>query len=156
MVASATYAPYGHLGDYMRLGFVPVDHDDEAASKTMEYAFDDWTIARTARAMGRTRRRGRFDRRAGNWRNVLRSRHGFVRPRLADGRSATPFDPGRAGGGSGFTEGNAWQYSWYQPQDVGGLIGCWAATTAWSRSSTGCSTRRSSRDSTPRWRTSPA
>ena len=52
MVASATYAPYGNLGAYMKLGYVPVDHDDEAASKTVEYAFDDWTIARMAKAMG--------------------------------------------------------------------------------------------------------
>ena len=48
MVASATYGPYGNLDEYMQLGYVPVDHDDEAASKTVEYAFDDWTIARMA------------------------------------------------------------------------------------------------------------
>ena len=41
MVASATYAPYGNLASYMKLGYVPVDQDDEAASKTVEYAFDD-------------------------------------------------------------------------------------------------------------------
>ena len=56
MVASATYGPYGSLGEYMRLGYVPVDHDDEAASKTIEYAFDDWTIARMAGAMKHTGR----------------------------------------------------------------------------------------------------
>lgn len=50
MVASATYAPYGNLASYMKFGYVPVDHDDEAASKTMEYAFDDWTIGRMANA----------------------------------------------------------------------------------------------------------
>ncbi len=122
MVASASYAPYGHLGDYMKLGFVPVDHDDEAVSKTMEYAFDDWTIARAARAMGRVAIADRFDRRAANWRNVFDRTIGFVRPRLADGRFRDGFDPARAGAGSGFTEGDAWQYSWYQPQDVGGLI----------------------------------
>ena len=122
MVASASYAPYGHLGDYMRLGFVPVDHDDEAVSKTMEYAFDDWTIARAARAAGRAAIADRFDRRAANWRNVFDRTIGFVRPRLADGRFRDGFDPARAGAGSGFTEGDAWQYSWYQPQDVGGLI----------------------------------
>ncbi len=122
MVASATYAPYGHLGDYMRLGFVPVDHDDEAVSKTMEYAFDDWTIARTAHAIGRDRIADTFDRRARNWRNVFDASVGFVRPRLADGRFRDGFDPARAGAGSGFTEGDSWQYSWYQPQDVGGLI----------------------------------
>ncbi|HMA50745.1 MAG TPA: GH92 family glycosyl hydrolase, partial [Magnetospirillaceae bacterium] len=51
MVASATYAPYGHLGDYMKLGYVPVDQDGEAVSKTVEYAFDDWTIARAAKTL---------------------------------------------------------------------------------------------------------
>ncbi|NPD65930.1 glycoside hydrolase family 92 protein [Lichenicola cladoniae] len=123
MVASATYAPYGHLGDYMGLGYVPVDHDDEAVSKTMEYAFDDWTIARTARAMGRAAIADTFDKRARNWRNVFDPAIGFVRPKLADGRFRDGFDPTRAGAGSGFTEGDSWQYSWYQPQDVGGLIG---------------------------------
>ena len=123
MVASATYAPYGHLGDYMKLGFVPVDHDDEAVSKTMEYAFDDWTIARTARVTGHAAIADTFDKRARNWRNVFDPGIGFVRPKLADGRFRDNFDPARAGAGSGFTEGDAWQYSWYQPQDVGGLIG---------------------------------
>ena len=45
MVASATYAPYGHLGEYMKLGYVPVDNDGEDESKTMVYDSDDWTIA---------------------------------------------------------------------------------------------------------------
>jgi predicted alpha-1,2-mannosidase len=122
VVASATYAPYGNLDQYMRLGYVPVDHDDEAASKTMEYAFDDWTIARMATAMKQTGIAQTFTKRAANWRNNFNPRDGFVEPRLANGDFRTPFDPARAGAGSGFTEGNAWQYSWYQPQDVQGLI----------------------------------
>ncbi len=122
MVASATYAPYGGLGDYMKLGYVPVDHDGEAASKTMEYAYDDWTIARMAAAMGRPDIAGTFSKRAGYWRNNFNVKNGFVEPRLADGSYRTPFDPARAGANSGFTEGNAWQYSWYQPQDEQGLM----------------------------------
>ncbi len=122
MVASATYAPYGNLGEYMKLGYVPVDQDGEAASKTVEYAFDDWTIARMARKMGRNDVANTFDKRAANWRNVFDARTGFVRPRNADGKFREPFDPARAGADSGFTEGNAWQYSWYQPQDERGLI----------------------------------
>ena len=122
MVASATYAPYGNLGDYMRLGYVPVDHDGEAASKTVEYAFDDWTVARMAQTMGRRDVAEQFTKRAGYWRNNFNAKDGFVEPRLADGSYRTPFDPARAGAGSGFTEGNAWQYSWYQPQDEQGLI----------------------------------
>ena len=122
MRASATYAPYGHLGDYMKLGYVPLDNDGEAASKTVEYAFDDWTIARMAAAMGRSDVAKEFEARAANWRNVFDKQTGFVRPRRADGSFMTPFDPARAGSDSGFTEGNAWQYSWYQPHDEAGLI----------------------------------
>jgi predicted alpha-1,2-mannosidase len=121
-VASASYGPYGSLDEYMRLGYVPVDHDDEAASKTVEYAFDDWTIARMAAAMKRTETADTFTKRAANWRNNFNTKDGFVEPRLANGEYRVPFDPARAGAGSGFTEGNAWQYSWYQPQDVQGLI----------------------------------
>jgi predicted alpha-1,2-mannosidase len=122
MVASATYGPYGNLDEYMRHGFVPVDHDDEAASKTVEYAFDDWTIARMATAMKVTKIADTFTKRAANWRNNFNAKDGFIEPRLASGEYRVPFDPAKAGAGSGFTEGNAWQYSWFQPQDVRGLI----------------------------------
>jgi predicted alpha-1,2-mannosidase len=122
MVASATYAPYGHLADYMKLGFVPVDRDGEGVSKTVEYAYDDWTIARMARQMGRIDIAQTFEKRAQNWRNVFDAKTGFVRPRNFDGGYTEPFDPAKAGKGSGFTEGNAWQYSWYEPQDEAGLI----------------------------------
>lgn len=122
MVASATYGPYGHLDQYMKYGYVPVDDDGEAASKTAEYAFDDWTIARMARAMNRSDIADTFEKRAGYWRNNFNVKDGFVEPRLANGDYRTPFDPARAGAESGFTEGNAWQYSWYEPQDTQGLI----------------------------------
>ena len=122
MLASATYAPYGNLGAYMKLGYVPVDHDDEAASKTMEYAFDDWTIARMATEMGESTTATTFKKRATYWRNNFNTADGFVEPRLESGEYRKPFDPAKAGAGSGFTEGNAWQYSWYQPQDEQGLI----------------------------------
>ena len=122
MIASATYGPYGHLADYMKLGYVPTDRDPEGASKTVEYAFDDWTIARMAKAMGRADVASEFTRRAGYWRNSFDPAIGFLRPRLSSGAFAEPFDPARAGANSGFTEGNSWQYSWYQPQDEAGLI----------------------------------
>ncbi|HEY0309178.1 MAG TPA: GH92 family glycosyl hydrolase [Acidobacteriaceae bacterium] len=122
MVASATYGPYGNLADYMKLGYVPIDHDDEAASRTVEYAFDDWTIARMANAVGDHAIASGFQKRAGNWRNNFNTADGFIEPRWANGEYRKPFDPAKAGAGSGFTEGNAWQYSWYQPQDERGLI----------------------------------
>ena len=102
VVASATYGAYGSLSDYMRLGYVPVDHDDEAASKTVEYAFDDWAIARMAGAMKRTEIASAFTKRAAYWRNNFNIKDGFIEPRLATGQYRIPFDPARAGAGSGF------------------------------------------------------
>ncbi|HET6588175.1 MAG TPA: GH92 family glycosyl hydrolase [Oleiagrimonas sp.] len=122
MVASATYGPYGGLDDYMKLGYVPIDKESEAASKTVEYAFDDWTIAQVAKAMGRTDIAAKFSKRASNWRNVFDAKTGFVRARKSDGSFRTPFDPAAVGYGSDYTEGNAWEYSWYEPQDIAGLI----------------------------------
>jgi predicted alpha-1,2-mannosidase len=122
MVASATYRPYGGLGDYMDLGWVPIDREPEAASKTVEYAYDDWTIARMAQRLGRADVQAVFDRRAGNWRNTFDRETGFVRARLADGNFRTPFDPTAINYGSDYTEGNAWQYSWFVPQDMAALV----------------------------------
>jgi predicted alpha-1,2-mannosidase len=103
------------------LGWVPADKDRESASKTLEYAYDDWTIARVAKAMGREDVAARFSQRAGNWRNVFDEKTGFVRARNSDGKFREPFDPAVAGNGD-YTEGNAWQYSWYAPQDTAELI----------------------------------
>ncbi|HET7588086.1 MAG TPA: GH92 family glycosyl hydrolase [Gammaproteobacteria bacterium] len=122
MVASATYGPYDGLDEYMRLGYVPIDKEPEGASKTLEYAFDDWTIARMAEAMGHKEIAERFYRRARNWRNVFDKETGFARARKSDGDFRTPFDPAKAGYNADYTEGNAWEYSWYEPQDIGGLI----------------------------------
>jgi predicted alpha-1,2-mannosidase len=122
MVASASYAPYGGLASYMKLGYVAIDEEGEAASKTLEYAYDDWTIAQMARGMGKTDVAKTFERRAGNWRHAFDAKTGFMRARLANGKFREPFDPTASGYGTDYTEGNAWQYSWYVPHDVHGLI----------------------------------
>ena len=122
MVASADHDAYGGLGWYKRLGYVPIDREPEAASKTAEYAYDDWTIAQMARAMGRTAIADRFDKRAANWRNSFDAKSGWLRARLSTGAFRTPFDPVSIKYGSDYTEGNAWQYSWFAPQDEGGLV----------------------------------
>jgi len=121
-VASATYRPYGGLGWYMDGGYVPIDKEPEAASKTVEYAYDDWTIARMAEKLGHPDIAAAFDKRALNYRNVFDPKTGFVRARRSDGSYREPFDPTAINYGSDYTEGNAWQYSWFAPQDIGGLI----------------------------------
>ncbi|MGV3769869.1 MAG: GH92 family glycosyl hydrolase [Sphingobium phenoxybenzoativorans] len=122
MVSSADYGPYGGLSDYKALGFVPIDREPEAASKTVEYAYDDWTIAQVAKALGQKDIAARFEKRALNWRNSFDPKTGFLRARKADGTFRTPFDPTAINYGSDYTEGNAWQYSWFMPHDQGGLF----------------------------------
>ncbi|WP_049475883.1 GH92 family glycosyl hydrolase, partial [Stenotrophomonas maltophilia] len=121
MVETANYGPYDGIAQYRELGYVPIDEEGEAASKTLEYAFDDWTIARMAQAMGKGDIAATFDKRGANWRNAFDKDTGFMRARKRDGSFRTPFDPSASGYGTDYTEGNAWQYSWYVPQDVAGL-----------------------------------
>ncbi len=121
MVASASYGPYDGIAQYMQLGYVPIDEEGEAASKTLEYAFDDWTIFRMAQALGRKDLAATFGKRAANWKHAFDPATGFMRARKRDGSFRTPFDPDASGYGTDYTEGNAWQYSWYVPQDVAGL-----------------------------------
>lgn len=122
MRASAEYGPYGGLEHYMKLGYVPIDREPEAASKTVEYAFDDWTIARMAEKMGRKDVAATYYKRAQNYRNVFDRETGFIRARKSTGEFRTPFNPVQSNYGSDYTEGSAWQYSWYMPHDNAGLI----------------------------------
>ena len=122
MVKSASYGPYGGLEQYMKLGYAAIDKEPEAASKTVEYAYDDWTIARMARALGKDDIAATFEKRAGNWRNSFDAKTGFLRARKTDGSFRTPFDPTAINYGSDYTEGNAWQYSWFVPQDQAAMF----------------------------------
>jgi predicted alpha-1,2-mannosidase len=122
MTSSAEYGPYGGLQHYMKLGYVPIDLEPEAASKTVEYAFDDWTIARMAEKMGKKDIAARYYKRAQNYRNSFDVKTGFLRAKKSDGTFREPFNPVQSNFGSDYTEGSAWQYSWYMPHDNAGLI----------------------------------
>jgi len=121
MIASATYRRYDGLGAYMDLGWVPADQQSSSASKTLEYAYDDWTIARMAEAMGRRDMAEEFYARADNWRHLFDQGTGFLRARNTDGTFPDGFDP-MATHGQGYIEGNAWNYSLYVPHDVAGFV----------------------------------
>ncbi len=122
MTASAEYAPYDGLGHYMALGYVPIDKEGEGASKTLEYAYDDWALSRAARVLGEDAIAERYEARAQNYRNIFDPDTGFSRAKNSDGSFRTPFDPNASGYGTDYTEGNAWQSSWFVPQDTAGLI----------------------------------
>jgi len=121
MVASAGFDRYDGIGDYRELGYVPADRQSSAASKTLEFAYDDWAIARMAEAMGHDDVAAGFYVRAASWRNLFDANTGFLRARNADGSFPADFDP-MSTHGQGYIEGNAWNYSLYVPHDVGGFM----------------------------------
>jgi predicted alpha-1,2-mannosidase len=83
-----------------------------------------------AGAMGRKDVAATFAKRAANWKHAFDPQTGFMRARLRNGQFRTPFDPDASGYGTDYTEGNAWQYSWYVPQDVAGLAAAHGGTDA--------------------------
>ena len=113
---------YDAVADYARLGWVPFDKENEAVSKTLEYAYDDYTIAQMAKALGKEDDYNYFMKRAGYYKNIFDPETGFMRGRDSQGNWRTPFDPQGFVQGGDFTEGTSWQYSWYVPHDVPGLM----------------------------------
>jgi len=112
----------GHVGNrqlapYMELGYVPVEKGP--VSNTLEYAYDDWCVAQVAKALGKTDDYKYFMKRGLNYRNVFDRSVGYTRQKHADGRWVEDFSPFS---GSGFVEGNSWQFTWFAPQDVKGLV----------------------------------
>lgn len=122
MLDTAGNRRYDGLDHYIDKGWVAIDREEEAASKTLEYAYDDWTIAQMAAALGKTAEQREYLRRAANYRNVYDPATGFMRARKSDGSWNEPFDPLFSRYGGDYTEGNAWQYTWFVPHDVEGLI----------------------------------
>ena len=112
MVASANAADPG-LEAYRTKGFIGTEDESESVSRTLEYAYDDWCIARMAEALGRKEIMRDFDERYGNWRNLYDVRSGFFRARR-NGGFVKPFDPYEVN--FHYTEANAWQYSLFYPQ----------------------------------------
>lgn len=121
MVATSNVDYFDRIGDYKRLGYVPFDKSRVGASTTLEYAYDDWTIYKTALGRGDTATARTYRDRAMNYRNVFNLSTGFSHPRYSDGRYKENFDPMQTSG-EGFIEGNSWNFSFHVPHDVAGLI----------------------------------
>ncbi len=107
---------------WQKRGYLASDCELESASKTMEFSYDDWALAQFARALGRDDEYKRFSKRSEAYKNLFDAKTNFIRGRLANGEWHSPFDPGDLANKSlDFTEGNAWQYSFFVPHDVQGL-----------------------------------
>jgi predicted alpha-1,2-mannosidase len=118
MVDSAEREHFG-LEAYRRQGFIGSEGDGESVSKTLEYAYDDWCIARMADGVGEKTIAIEFYERSQGWKHLLDPETGFMRPRRNQ-RWQDPFDPRRVD--NNFTEANSWQYSLFVPHDVESLI----------------------------------
>ncbi len=119
------YEARAGLTYYKQLGFVPTDKTDEAASRTLEDSYDDWCVAQVAKALGREQDYRFFLQRSLNDRNLFDKSVGFMRGRRSDGswaplggRRDTPGNRSEAG----WTEGDAWVYTWSPLHDIAGVM----------------------------------
>ena len=125
-VATANIDEYRGIGLYKKYGYVPYDVTDHynsenwSLSKTLEYAYDDYCIARMAEKLGEKQIADEFDKRSLNYKNVYNSQTTFMQPRNNKGSFIEDFSP------DDYTphicESNGWQYFWSVQQDVDGLI----------------------------------
>jgi len=137
--ATNTERPRSGITEYMQYGYVPVETDSkEPVSITLEYAFDDWCIAKMAEALGKKEIAEHYTNRSNNFKNVWDDNTRFMRGRDTEGNFATrrpggEFDPLYFQWGGDYTEGNAWQYTWYVPHDVPALIALMGGNVAFEQ-----------------------
>ncbi|MBV8255234.1 MAG: GH92 family glycosyl hydrolase [Chitinophaga sp.] len=106
---------------YNTLGYIPYDVNiNENTARTLEYAYDDFTILQLAKALNRPKAELQlFTKRSQNFRNVFDPETKLMRGKNKDGKFQTPFNPFKWG--DAFTEGNSWHYTWSVFHDVHSL-----------------------------------
>lgn len=126
-IASANRDDYHGIGEYKRLGYVPAYSDSTkwkswSMSKTMEYAYDDYCIARMAEKMGKKEIAAEYDRRSLNYRNVFNPATGFMQPRDEKGNFVGGTDFKAETYTEDICESNGWQYLWSVQHNIDDLI----------------------------------
>lgn len=119
-VTTANRDDYRSIGFYKEKGYVASDQENWSMSKTMEYAYDDYCIARMAEAMGEKEIADEFYRRSQNYRNVFNPETSFMQPRDSKGNFIPNYDPEAYI--EDICESNGWQYYWSVAHDIDGLI----------------------------------
>ena len=123
MKATTVYPQQNAVPYVVERGYIPCDKVHEATSIAMEYAVDDWGVAAMAKKMGKQEDADLYARRAMYYKQYFDSEIKFIRPKMDDGSWRTPYDPANSIHMVGdFTEGNGWQYTFFAPHDVYGLI----------------------------------
>lgn len=118
MKAASNYSAYG-IPEFNRKGYLQVDDESESVSKTLEYGYDNWCLAQVARMLGKKEDAMEYSKRSQAYKNIFDVSTGFIRPRK-NGGWLNPFYASEIN--NHFTEGNSWQYSFYVPHDIDGLI----------------------------------
>lgn len=108
------------LVPYEKHHYVP--SDSGRFSNTMEYSYDDWTVGQLAKSLGKTNVYNKFNDRGYWWKNAIDSA-GYCHMKLSNGQWTKKFDPFRSGANEHYVEGNAWQLTFFVPQDIPSLIG---------------------------------
>ena len=119
MVRSSNVNEAGTSSLYNGHGYVPADLKAETVSKTLEYAYDDWCIARMAEDLGHNDIAGEYYDRSLRYRELFDPVTGFMRAKKADGSWTEPFDPLK--GSRDYVEATPWQYRFFVPHDIAGL-----------------------------------
>lgn len=109
------------IDDYQSLGYVPYENGIWNVSLTLEYAFDDWSIAQLAQALGKKTDYDYFTQRSKNYQHHFDSQSNFMRAKSKSGQFKADFDP-LAYHPEDYCEANAWQYNFFVPHDIEGLI----------------------------------
>ena len=110
---------------YREYGYIPYDKAGQSVTRTLEYAYDDWCIAQMAKALGKEEDYQTFSQRAKSYEPVFDASTGFMRAKYANGEWKVPFDPQYSDHNfevAEYTEGNAWQHSWFTPHAPEALI----------------------------------
>ncbi|MFP5080965.1 GH92 family glycosyl hydrolase [Pedobacter sp. JCM 36344] len=107
------------LEAYLKYKYVP--YDKGRFSNTLEYAYDDWTVAQFAKSLGKKQPEAEFTLRSEYWKNVIDKESGYAKLKKSDGTWFPDFDPFKSGANEHYVEGNAWQLTYFVPQDVPGL-----------------------------------
>ncbi len=116
---------------YIKKGYVNYG-EGQSVSKTLEYTYNDWSLAKFAEALGEKGEADRYFARANNYKNHFDSSTGLMRPKSRTGKWLKPFDQfsHKKGLKRHYTEGNAWQYSWSVQHDPEGLVALYESPKA--------------------------
>jgi predicted alpha-1,2-mannosidase len=104
-------------------GYIPSDKDVESVAKALEYAYNDWCMVHMAKALGKTEDAAIYEERAKRYAQYFDKETGFMRGKMEDGSWREPFNPKHSRHREDdYCEGNAWQWTWFVPHDVPGLV----------------------------------